>query len=455
MLPVMPDVPHKASLATSLPTADQTPMPVVYANAAPSPLRAPPLKERVQTDVAIVGAGFTGLSTALNLTRKGVSVAVLETKEVGWGGSGRAFGQVVPYAKHHEDHIFQTYGPEYGARLISLLATGPDVVFGFIDEHKVACEPIRTGLLFAAHTKVAADKLETRAKFWQTRAAPVEILEADALERVVGSRYYPLALLDKRGGCVNPLGYARGLAKAAVEQKVKLFEQSRATGIKRQGNRWMVKTESGEVLADSVVLATDGYTDDLWPGLRNSIIPIRAYHVVSSPLSENLRRSILPGGQSLTDSRRLYSGIRVRADGRLHMSVDGPPFSNDATAFARRGSVRARALFPQLGELAWAEEVAGWVGVSNDQYPHVHQLDKGVFAVVGLSGRGIAFGTLLGVELTRRVMGAPEQDCALPLSPLRPMPGFMFTKPLVSALINLYRVLDAFELRQGYVKPVA
>ena len=145
----------------------------------------------------------------------------------------------------------------------------------------------------------------------------------------------------------------------------------------------------------------------------------------------------------------------MRGDGRLHMSVDGPPFSNDANAFVRRGTSRARALFPQLGEFAWTEQIAGWVGVSNDQYPHVHQLGKGLFAVVGLSGRGIAFGTLLGIELTRRVMGAPESDCALPLLPLRPMPGFIFTKALVGALINLYRVLDRFELRGGYVRPAA
>ena len=240
------------------------------------------------------------------------------------GGSGRAFGQVVPYAKHHEDHIFHTYGPEYGERLIDLLGTGPDVVFSFVDKHKVECEPIRTGLLFAAHTVAAAGRLEKRAKFWQARSAPVEILEFDTLERVVGSRYYPLALLDKRGGCVNPLGYARGLAKAAIEKNVKLFEQSRVTGIHRQDNRWLLKTASGEVLADFVVLATDGYTDDLWPGLRNSIIPIRAYHIVSSPLSENLRRSILPGGQSLTDSRRLYSGICI-ARGRPPAYERGRP----------------------------------------------------------------------------------------------------------------------------------
>jgi glycine/D-amino acid oxidase-like deaminating enzyme len=434
---------------------EETAIPAIYAKMADAPLAALSLDSRIRVDVAIVGAGFTGLSTALNLARKGVSVAVLEAGEVGSGGSGRAFGQVVPYAKHHEDHILATYGPDYGERLINLLATGPDVVFDFVNERNVKCEPIRTGLLFAAHTRAAAERLEKRTKFWQSRSAPVDLLESDALERVVGSRYYPVALLDKRGGCINPLGYARGLARAAIERGAQLFEHSRVTAISREDNHWTLSTPAGEVSADAVVLATDGYTDNLWPSLGSSIVSVRAYHVVSEPLSENLRRSILPGGQSLTDSRRLYSGIRVRADGRLHMSVDGPPFSSSGAAFDERGTSRARALFPQLGDIAWADQIAGWVGVSSDQYPHVHQLGKRIFAVVGLSGRGIAFGTLLGIEMSKRVMDAPEYECALPLSPLRPLPGFVFTKALVRGLINFYRVLDHVELRSGYVKPAA
>jgi glycine/D-amino acid oxidase-like deaminating enzyme len=439
----------------SWPVSDQTPVPPAYARTAPAPLNAPALGSSIRADVAIVGAGFTGLSTAIQLAQQGVSVAVVESREVGWGGSGRAFGQVVPYAKHHEDHIYATFGPDYGERLINLLATGPDVVFGLIEKHKIECEPIRTGLLFAAHTKAAAAKLEKRAKFWQARSQRVEFLESQTLENVVGSRYYPAALIDYRGGCVNPLGYARGLAKLAISAGARLFENSRATALSRQNNNWLLKAGHGEILADHVVLATDGYTDGLWPGLRQSIVPVRAYHLLSSPLNENLRKSILPGGQSLTDSRRLYSGIRVRPDGRLHLSVDGPPFSNSGDAFRKRATQRVRNLFPQVGDHAWEEQVAGWVGISADQYPRIHPLDKGLFGAVGLSGRGIAFGTLLGSELAKRVLGKPESECALPLSPLRSIPGAPFTRYLVHGLINMYRIMDSVELNSGYVRPAS
>lgn len=437
----------------SWPVSDQTPISLAYARAAPAPLNAPTLDTSVRADVAVVGAGFTGLSTALHLAQQGVSVAVVESREVGWGGSGRAFGQVVPYAKHHEDHIYSTFGPEYGERLINLLATGPDVVFGLIEKNKIECEALRTGLLFAAHTKAAAAKLEKRAKFWQGRSQPVSLLESQFLERIVGSRYYPAALIDYRGGCVNPFGYARGLAKLAVSAGARLFENSRATALSKHNNGWRLKAGNGEILANHAVLATDGYTDGLWPGLRQAMVPVRAYHLLSSPLSENLRKSILPGGQSLTDSRRLYSGIRARPDGRLHMSVDGPPFSNNGTAFGKRAAQRVGNLFPQVGDLVWEEQIAGWVGISADQYPRIHPLDNGLFGVVGLSGRGIAFGTLLGTELAKRVLGRPENECALPLSPLRLVPGAPFTRFLVHGLINLYRILDSVELSSGYVRP--
>jgi glycine/D-amino acid oxidase-like deaminating enzyme len=444
-----------ASGMLSWPVSDQTPLSSAYERTAPNPINAPALESSIRTDVAIVGAGFTGTSTALNLAQRGVSVAVVESKEVGWGGSGRAFGQVVPYAKHHEDHIYSTFGPEYGERLIALLATGPDIVFKLIEDHKIACEPVRTGLLFAAHTKAAAARLEKRAAFWQARSQPVEMLESSSLESVVGSRYYPATLIDYRGGCINPLGFVRGLANVAISAGAQIFENSRATKISKDGRHWRLETERGEVTAESVVLATDGYTDELWPGLKQTIVPVRAYHVLSSPLSENVRKSILPGGQSLTDSRRLYSGIRVRPDGRLHMSIDGPPFSNRGAPFERLATERVRNLFPQTDDLNWEEQIAGWVGISPNQYPRIHKLDEGLFGTVGLSGRGIAFGTLLGGELTKRVLGLPESECALPLTPLRALPSPPLTRLMVHGLINLYRIMDRVELNSGYVRPAS
>ncbi|BBK33391.1 glycine/D-amino acid oxidase-like deaminating enzyme [Stella humosa] len=434
------------------PLDDPQPLADTYRQTSRSPLAASPLDGRVQADVAVIGGGFTGLSTALHLAEAGARVVVLEAKEVGAGGSGRAFGQVVPYAKHGQDHILAHFGPERGERIIDLVAGGPDLVYGLIQKHGIECETVRTGLLFAGHTPGNASALEARARFWQARGAPVEILDRDAAERLTGTRYYPSVLLDRRGGTVNPLAYCRGLAAAAVAAGARLHEGSRATALTRREGGWTVETAGGAVDADQVVLATDAYTDGLWPGLAGSLVPLRAYHLVSAPLSQNLRGAVLPGRQSLTDTRRLYSGIRMRPDGRLHLSSDGPAFRNDSRAFRDKASRRVTDLFPFLSELAWEEEVAGWVGMSADQYPHIHALAPGMWAALGLSGRGIAFGTLLGREVAGRLLGRPEQDLAIPVTPLQPIAVRPFTRPLVGSLMNFYRVVDGIELGRPYLR---
>lgn len=430
------------------PLQDQTPLPETYvANA--HRLGLPPLRDTQRADVAIIGGGVTGISAALHLRQAGASVVVLEAREIGWGGSGRAFGQVVPYAKHGDAHVLASFGPAWGERVAMGLAGGPDLVFGLIEQHGIACEQQRKGLIFAAHNAAAQPTLERRAAFWQARGADVTMLYDDALAAETGSRFYRAALFDKRGGTINPLAYVRGLARAVLRAGGTIHENSRVTGLQRQGDAWQVRTRDGAVLAPQVVLATDAYTDDLWPGLRQSIVPLRAYQLVSAPLSDNLRRSVLPGGQSLSDTRRLYSGIRMRADGRLHLSVDGSAFGNDSQADVNMATNRVKSVFPHIPEPKWEHAVAGWVGMTADQYPHVHRLDTGLIAAVGLSGRGLAFGTLLGREICRRLTGRPEHEWMMPDTDLRPVRVKPLMRPLVGALMNWYRVLDGMELRRA------
>lgn len=434
------------------PLDDPQPLAASYERTSRPPLCTGQLKGSARADVVVVGAGFTGLSTALHLAQAGTSVIVLEANEVGYGGSGRAFGQVVPYAKYGQDHILAHFGAENGRRIIDFVASGPDLVYGLIARHGIECEAIRAGLLFAAHTAGNATLLEQRVRFWQEKGAPVEMLDRDAAEKLTGTRYYPCVLFDRRGGTVNPLGYCRGLAAAAVGAGVAIHEHSRATALRPRTGGWSVEAGSSAVDAEQVVLATDAYTDTLWQGLAESLVPLRAYHLVSAPLTETLRQNVLPGRQSLTDTRRLYSGIRMRPDGCLHVSSDGPAFRNDANAYRSMASRRVADLFPALPDIAWQEEAAGWVGMTADQYPHIHSLAPGMWAAVGLNGRGIAMGTLLGAEVAGRVLERSETQFAVPLTPLRPIRVRPFSRLLVGSLMNVYRVFDAMELSGAYLR---
>lgn len=433
------------------PLDDAQPLGATYECTSRPPLNAAPLEARIRADVAVIGGGFTGLSAALHLAEGGASVVVLEARQVGAGGSGRAFGQVVPYAKHGENAILARFGADHGQRVIDLIASGPDLVYGLIEKHAIECEAVRTGLLFGAHTASNAAYLERRARFWKAKGAPAELLDRNAAEKLTGTRYYPCMLLERRGGTVNPLGYCRGLAAAAVAAGVTLHEDSRATAVRARQGGWTVETARGAVEAAQVVIATDAYSDGLWPGVAESLVPLRAYHLVSRPLEERFRLMVLPHRQSLTDTRRLYSGIRMRPDGSLHLSSDGPAFRNDARAFRHKASRRVADLFPALPPVEWQEEMAGWVAMTVDQYPHLHSLAPGMWAAIGLNGRGIAAGTLLGAQVAGRVLGKPAKDLAYPVTPLAPAWVRPYTRPLVGSLMNAYRIVDAMELRGSYL----
>jgi glycine/D-amino acid oxidase-like deaminating enzyme len=426
------------------PSEDPNPIPDFYASFAPPAPVIEPIAGDRRVAVAIVGAGFTGLSTALHLAQHGIDALVLEAKEIGWGASGRNFGQVVPYFKHDQAHVVAHFGPETGERLIAAAGKAPDLVFELIERHGIACTPVRNGLVFAAHSPAARASLAERTAFWQRRGAPVEMHNGlDALA-IIGSSYYAACSIDRRGGTINPLAYVRGLAAAAIKAGVAISTRTPVTALARVGQEWRLATPRGRVVADTVVLATNAYTENqLWPGLRQSIIPMRSYQLVSRPLGENVRRSILPRDQPLTDTRPIYSGVRLYPDGRLQAASDGPAFYGSGTAKVAKLARRLGRIFPQVGALDWEYRWTGWIALTLDRYPHLHALAPGLWAGLGYSGRGIGLATLMGREIAGRIAGVAERDLAVPVTPLKPTWVTRAARPLVNSLLTYYRLQDA------------
>jgi glycine/D-amino acid oxidase-like deaminating enzyme len=429
-------------MAMTIPLADRRGPPTVYAAAAPAAPPAPALTEPKHVAVAVIGAGFTGLSAALHLAEAGTEVAVLEAREIGWGASGRAFGQVVPYLKISHDQILRHYGPERGARVIDTVGAGPDLVFELIMRHRIDCWAVRTGLLFAAHAPAGRRELAARTAYWQGRGAPVEMLEGACCAEAVGSTLYHAASLDRRGGNVNPLAYVRGLAHAAVRAGAVIHGETEVRGLVRRDRRWLVEAGAAALTADVVLLATNAYSTALWPGLRESMVPLRGHGFVTAPLSDNVRHAILPERQSLTDTRRLFSGVRMLPDGRLHASAYGPISGSERPTDFRRVDARIRRLFPQLGAPVWQEGWSGFVAMTTDHVPRVHELAPGVYAGLGYNGRGIAAATLLGRELAVLARAGADAELTFPLVPLRPMAWHRSAPFLAGMLARWYRVRD-------------
>lgn len=418
-------------LASSTWTASSNPRP-----------HTPPLGENLQSDVTVVGGGYTGLSTAIHLAEKGVSVTLLESEHPGWGASGRNGGQVIPGLKEDPDTIEEMFGPEMGRRMVRLSGEAPTLVFGLIEKHGIDCGAVREGWIQSAHNADAIRTCQERAEQWQKRGADIEPLNKQQVDDLLGSEAYHGGLIDRRGGGLHPLNYSLGLARAALAQGARIFGESPVTSIERQQEGFLVRTPRGSVRSGKVVLATNAYTPELTGRLRRSMVPACSVQVATAPLSENVRRSILPYGQVASDTRKLLVYYRLDEDGRF--LIGGRGAYGDGGIEAQMARLRARAcqMYPQLGEPEWEHQWGGFVAMTKDHFPHLHEIEPGLIAGLGFNGRGVAMATAMGQVLADKASGTADKDLDFPVTPVRTIPFYFLRKPAVSALAAWYALVD-------------
>jgi glycine/D-amino acid oxidase-like deaminating enzyme len=418
-------------------------MPNLYRETAVPAAPAPPLGGDVRADVVIVGGGFTGLSTALHLAERGAAAVVLEAEEPGWGASGRNGGQVNPGLKLDPDVIERDFGADLGGRMNALAGAAPDLVFDLIKRYGMACDARRNGTLRAAvHAKPAA-RIRATMQQWARRNAPVELLTGSALAEATGTDRYSVALLDRRGGDLNPLGYARGLAAAAAAAGAAVHGGTRVLGLTRQGGDWKVRTSAGSATAAHVVLATNGYTDNLWPGLRRSIVPVFGAIAASSVLPDALARAVMPGRAVLYESGAITVYYRVDSAGRLLMGGRGPQREIDTAHPLAHLLAYAGRLWPGVKDIEWTHAWGGRLAMTRDQYPHVHEPAPGIIACLGYNGRGVAMGTAMGAQIARRIV-EPRAGFDMPISRMRPILLHGAWPLAVHAAIARGRISDFF-----------
>jgi glycine/D-amino acid oxidase-like deaminating enzyme len=416
--------------------------PSLYAETARPPPATPPLDGDKRVSVAVIGGGFTGLSAALHLAERGVDVAVLEAHEPGWGASGRNGGQVNPGLKHDPDVVERDFGPELGGRMVALSGGAPNVVFELIQRHQIECEALQSGTMRAAvHARDAAG-VRTSAAQWARRAAPVALLEKPEMPAATGTDRYACALLDRRGGQVNPLGYARGLAQAAMQSGAAVHGGTPAVRAQRNGGSWHVQTPTGTIRADKLVLATNGYTDDLWPGLRRSVVPVFSAIVASEPLPATLAHSISPARSVLYEMGRITVYYRLDRDNRLLMggrSVQRDIVQPHELRYLSDYAVR---LWPALRGIRWTHAWSGQLAITQDHYPHIHEPDDSVLACLGYNGRGVAMSTAMGPQLATRIIGGRAAEIDMPVTTIREIPFHGLWRSAVTARMIHGRIRD-------------
>ena len=418
----------------------------LYRETAAAAAAAPPaLAGELRADVVVVGGGFTGLSAALHLAELGMSVVLLEARDPGWGASGRNGGQVNPGLKHDPSVTQRDFGAERAARMVTFAGNAPDFVFELVRRLQLECAATRCGTLRAASHPKHLAKLRISAGQYERLGAPVEFLERDAIAAATGTTRYAGALLDHRGGALNPLSFARGLARAAAAAGAVVCGDSRALAIERSGSAWRVRTAGGSVVANSLVLATNGYTDGLWPDLRRTVVPVFGAIAATEPLEDGAAASILPGRQVLYESGAVTVYYRVDESRRLLIGGRGPMREIDAAADVPHIVAYARKLWPCLAATAWTHGWGGRLGFTADQYPHVYAPAEGVLVCLGYSGRGVALATAMGALLAKR-LADPNTDFPMPITALKTIPFHGYWPISVPAAILLARIADRLGL---------
>lgn len=426
-------------------TGDPLP-PSLYAATARPAVPTPPLDGDRRADVAVVGAGFTGLSTALHLAEQGIDVVVLEAHEPGWGASGRNGGQVNPGLKWNPDDIEATFGPELGGKLVRLAWGAAEATFTLIARYQIECDARQGGTMRAAYLPRDAESLRRLAEQCHRRGMPVTLLEADAARQATGASRYIAILRDASGGDVQPLDYARGLARSATQAGAKIFGGTPVTGLAASGNGWQVVTPRGTVTAEKVIVGTNGYTGDLIPDLKRTIVPVYSSIAATEPLDPAMARKIMPAGGVLYEAARITVYYRLDKNRRLLMGGRGPQRPGASAASLRHLTNYAARLWPDLKSVAWTHAWNGQVALTADQYPHVHEPRKGLIACLGYNGRGVAFSTVMGAELAKIASGKEDSAVHLPMTPIEPMRFHAFWRVGVAAKLIEMRLRDRFGL---------
>ena len=409
-----------------------------YATAPPAP-QTVPLEGAAKADVVIIGAGYTGLSCALHLAEAGARVIVLEAGEIGEGASGRNNGQVIPNLSRVEPDALE----ESFARLVGESA---DFTFDLIRRHGMQCDAVQNGWVQPAHTPGRLRLTERRAREWGLLGASVEMLDRAGVERITGSRFWYGGWQNKSGGKLNPLAYCRELARCAIGAGAVVHTATRAQRIERSGLQWRVVGERGDVTAERVVIATHAYSEGLWPGLAQTVFPVRSYQMATAPIPEDLRKDVLPFDHACSDTRGDLHFFRWDANGRL---VTGGPLALDWDWDVRqreRIGRRVSAVFPRIGVPVFDYIWHGFVGITFDFRPHVHELAPGVLTWIGGNGRGVGLAGAIGAQFARACLGTPLAELPLPVTPLAPVFGHAIGKRIKPLAVLYYRYRDSKEL---------
>jgi gamma-glutamylputrescine oxidase len=383
----------------------------------------PALDSELQADVCVIGAGFTGLSAALNLAEQGLDVVLLEAERVGFGASGRCGGMIGSGQRKDVLEIEQQFGLERSQQLWQFAEQAKQEIRDRVKKHSIPCD-LQGGQLIGVHKRgylgwaqELADALTERYAYPFCRP-----LSAEETHEYVATDNFLEGLYDTEALTLHPLNFALGLANAAEAAGVRIFENSRVTGYS-QTDPARVRTGQGTVEAAHVVLACNGYLGDLEPRSAGKIMPINNFMIATEPLGEERARELVKGRFGVHDTRFVVNYFRLSDDHRLLYGGGEnyrPGFPRDIARFVRPYMLT---MFPQLKDVKIDYSWGGTLAVTVNRLPHVGRLEPNVYFGQGYSGHGISTATFAGKIIAEAIAGVAGRFDAFASLPTHTFPG--------------------------------
>ncbi len=367
-----------------------------------------PLPEHV--DVAVIGAGFTGLSAARTLAQRGAKVAVLESETIGWGASSRNGGMVLTGMKLGVDQLIHKYGRELARRMYAASLESIDCVEQIVREPEIDCDFSRCGHLEVACKQKHFDDYARQAEvIGREFNHKLQVVQKADLPAEIGSSVYYGGMVDEVSAGLNPARYVAGLARAAMKAGAEIFEHARVEGVLRESSQgeagWKVTTSRGSLWAREVFVATSGYTGNATPALQKRLIPIGSYIITTQTLPEALAHELSPRNRMIYDSKNYLYYYRLTPDRRMLFGGRAAFFPETDRTIPRSAEILRHGMidvYPQLRDAKVEYVWGGTLDFAFDIMPHAGQID-GMYYAVGYAGHGVAMATYQGQKMAELI----------------------------------------------------
>lgn len=411
--------------------------------ATPTPPRTA-LAGTVEAEVCVVGGGLAGLSTALSLAERNVSVALVEARRIGWGASGRNGGQINTGLRKGPRDLIAKYGRDQAKALFDLAEEGRGIIRERTQKHAIRCD-LKSGSLYVAHKPGDVAWMREEVEALATEFGYVNkaiFVPKDKLRDHIGTDIYHGGIADWGAGHLHPLNYALGLAQAAIDAGAHLYEQTPAAAIEETADGVTVTTEGGAIKAKYAVIACNGYLGDLQPRIAGKIMPIANFIIATEPLSEAEANALIPHDVCVCDTKFVVNYYRLSADRRLlwgggEKYTATPPA--DIPAFVRPHMLRA---FPHLKDKRIEYGWSGMLAITMNRLPDMGRVGN-VFHAQGYSGQGVAIAGLAGKLIAEALGGTAERFDVFARLPHSTFPGgTLLRHPLLVLAMLWYAMRD-------------